>query len=77
MLFFTGKKLLIKKRLKVEFWIDEQLKYLFEIKDDNTKEDHDICPDDLVDSLLDMDSDDERRFHLLVSLISKKNQTIL
>lgn len=24
--------LLIKKRLKVEFWIDEQLKYLFEIK---------------------------------------------
>ncbi len=72
MLFFTGKKLLIKKRLKVEFWIDEQLKYLFEIKDDNTKEDHDICPDDLVDSLLDMDSDDERRFHLLVSLISKK-----
>ena len=58
--------------MKVEFWIDEQLKYLFEIKDDNTKEDHDICPDDLVDSLLDMDSDDERRFHLLVSLISKK-----
>ena len=68
MFFYKKKKLLIKKRLKVEFWIDEQLKYLFEIKDDNTKEDHDICPDDLVDTLLDMDLDEERRFHLLVSL---------
>lgn len=59
--------MLIKKRLKVEFWIDEQLKNLFDIKDDNTKEDHDICPDDLVDILLDMDSDSERKFHLIVS----------
>lgn len=57
---------LIKKRLKVEFWIDEQVKNLFSINDDNSKEDYDICADDLVDNLLDMDSDTERKYFILV-----------
>jgi protein phosphatase 1 regulatory subunit 14B len=62
---------LIKKRLKVEFWIDEQLKHLFNIKDEN-KEDYDICADDLVDNLLDMDTDHERKFHILNQLRGAK-----
>lgn len=57
---------LIKKRLKVEFWIDEQLKYLYEITDDITNEDYDINPDDLVDNLLDIESDSERKMFVLV-----------
>jgi len=57
---------LIKKRLKVEFWIDEQLKYLYEITDDITNEDYDINPDDLVDNLLDIETDGERKMFVLV-----------
>ena len=38
-------------------------------QDENTKEDYDICPDDLVDSLLDMDTDNERKLHVLVCFI--------
>ena len=79
---------LIKKRLKVEFWIDDQLKNLYSInlkkkkfkikicknfsfkfKDENTNQDYDICPDDLVDTLLDMDTDNERRLYVIVSQI--------
>ncbi|RNA16900.1 phosphatase 1 regulatory subunit 14B [Brachionus plicatilis] len=63
---------LIKKRLKVEFWIDEQLKFLFDISDDDTKDDYDICADDLVDSLLDMDTDKEREYHILKQLTKAK-----
>ncbi|CAF0721142.1 unnamed protein product [Brachionus calyciflorus] len=63
---------LIKKRLKVEFWIDEQLKYLYNITDDDTKEDYDICADDLVDSLLDMDTDEERQYHIMKQLTKAK-----
>lgn len=59
---------LIKKRLKVEFWIDEQLKCLFNIKDENKDDEYDICADDLVDTLLDLDTDHERKFHILVNL---------
>ena len=58
---------LIKKRLKVEFWIDEQLKYLYEITDDLNNEDYDINPDDLVDNLLDIESDNDRKLFVLVS----------
>ena len=47
---------LIKKRLKVEFWIDDKLKLLFQIKEDSVREDYEICPNDLVDTLLDIDS---------------------
>ena len=36
-------------------------------KDENSKEDYDICADDLVDSLLDMDTDNERKQIVLVS----------
>ena len=57
---------LIKKRLKVEFWIDERLKVLFQIKEDDTKEDYEICPDDLVDTLLDIDSDEDRSLEVIV-----------
>lgn len=63
---------LIKKRLKVEFWIDEQLKLLFDVSDENSKEDYDICPDDLVDSLLDVDSDSERKSIILKQLTRAK-----
>ena len=58
---------LIKKRLKVEFWIDEQLKYLYEVTDDINNEDYDINPDDLVDNLLDIETDHERKMFVLVS----------
>lgn len=63
---------LIKKRLKVEFWIDEQVKNLFSANDDNSKEDYDICADDLVDNLLDMESDNERRYFILNELSKAK-----
>lgn len=59
---------LIKKRLKVEFWIDESLKTLFQIKEENTKEDYEICPDDLVDTLLDIDSDEDRTIEVINQL---------
>lgn len=59
---------LIKKRLKVEFWIDDRLKTLFQIKEDNTKEDYEICPDDLVDTLLDIDSDEDRTIEIINQL---------
>ena len=36
-------------------------------KDENSKEDYDICPDDLVDSLLDMETDSERKQLVLVN----------
>lgn len=59
---------LIKKRLKVEFWIDDRLKSLFQIKEENTKEDYEICPDDLVDTLLDIDSDEDRTIEIIKQL---------
>ena len=43
------------------------IKNEFYFKDENTKEDYDICPDDLVDTLLDMDTDNERRSYVIVS----------
>ena len=42
-------------------------KEFYFIKEENSKEDYDICPDDLVDSLLDMDTDTERKQLVLVS----------
>jgi hypothetical protein len=74
---------LIRKRLKVEFWLDDQLRFLYDIKvnlndksffnqyeffkDDNSEGDHEHCPGDLIDSLLDIDDESERRVLLLVS----------
>jgi len=60
---------LIKKRLKVEFWIDDKLKLLFQIKDENMKEDYEICPDDLVDTLLDIDTDEDRTIEIFVRIV--------
>jgi hypothetical protein len=72
---------LIKKRLKVEFWIDEQLKYLYQVSGSpsggvrgqdmatSDAEYADINPDDLVDNLLDIETDKERKNFVLV----KKN----
>lgn len=65
---------LIKKRLKVEFWIDDKLKLLFQIKEENVKEDYEICPDDLVDTLLDIDEDEERASEIITQL-SKVSST--
>ncbi|UJR37157.1 hypothetical protein I4U23_029867 [Adineta vaga] len=63
---------LIRKRLKVEFWVDDQLRLLYEIKDDDSQDDHDHCPGDLIDSLLDMDDEPERRTFLLDKLRNTK-----
>ncbi|CAF1613460.1 unnamed protein product [Adineta ricciae] len=63
---------LIRKRLKVEFWVDDQLRSLYDIKDDNSEDDHDHCPGDLIDSLLDMDDESERRLFLLDKLRNTK-----
>ncbi len=57
---------LIKKRLKVEFWIDDKLKLLFQVKDENIKDDYEICPDDLVDTLLDIETDEDRTIEIFV-----------
>ncbi|CAF1526311.1 unnamed protein product [Rotaria magnacalcarata] len=68
---------LIRKRLKVEFWLDDQLRSLYDIKDDNPQEDHDHCPGDLIDSLLDIDSESQRRTFLLGKLRNvKKSRSI-
>lgn len=37
-------------------------------QDDSTQDEHDQCPEDLIDCLLDMDNDTERRRFLIVSL---------
>jgi len=63
---------LIRKRLKVEFWVDDQLRSLYDITDDSTQEDHDHCPGDLIDSLLDIDSESQRRSFLLEKLRNAK-----
>ncbi|CAF3423012.1 unnamed protein product [Rotaria sp. Silwood2] len=57
---------LIRKRLKVEFWLDDQLRFLYDIKDNSSQEDHDQCPEDLIDCLLDMDNESKRRRFLIV-----------
>lgn len=36
-------------------------------QDDDATDDHDHCPGDLIDSLLDMDNESERQTFLLVS----------
>ncbi|CAF4489957.1 unnamed protein product [Rotaria sp. Silwood2] len=56
---------LIRKRLKVEFWLDDQLRFLYDIKDNSSQEDHDQCPEDLIDCLLDMDNESKRRRFLI------------
>ncbi|UJR09061.1 hypothetical protein I4U23_013309 [Adineta vaga] len=58
---------LIRKRLKVEFWLDDQLRILYDITDDNSEKDHNHCPGDLIDSLLDIDDEFARRQFLFVS----------
>ncbi|CAF2484399.1 unnamed protein product [Rotaria sp. Silwood2] len=63
---------LIRKRLKVEFWLDDQLRSLYDIKDESSQEDHDHCPGDLIDSLLDIDNDPQRRSFLLEKLRNVK-----
>ncbi|CAF0806392.1 unnamed protein product [Rotaria sordida] len=63
---------LIRKRLKVEFWLDDQLRSLYDIKDDSSQEDHDHCPGDLIDSLLDIENDSQRRTFLLEKLRNVK-----
>ncbi|CAF0971705.1 unnamed protein product [Rotaria sordida] len=63
---------LIRKRLKVEFWLDDQLRFLYNIKDDSSQEDHDQCPEDLIDCLLDMDNESERRRFLIEKLKNVK-----
>ncbi|CAF0880479.1 unnamed protein product [Adineta steineri] len=63
---------LIRKRLKVEFWVDDQLRSLYDIKDDSSQEDHDHCPGDLIDSLLDIDNESQRRTFLLEKLRNTK-----
>lgn len=62
---------LIKKRLKVEFWIDDKLKVLYN-GNDSSNDDYEICPDDLVDSLLDFDSDSERKSYIIEKLQTAK-----
>ncbi|CAF0912922.1 unnamed protein product [Adineta steineri] len=63
---------LIRKRLKVEFWLDDQLQYLYDITDDNIQQNHDHCPGDLIDCLLDIDNESERRTFLLEKLRNVK-----
>lgn len=85
---------LIRKRLKVEFWLDDQLRFLYDLKDvsdamilicffvvyefislgqdESSLDDHDHCPGDLIDSLLDMDDDSQRRQYLLEKLTNVK-----
>ncbi|KAK8756566.1 hypothetical protein V5799_000734 [Amblyomma americanum] len=57
---------LIKKRLRVEMWMYEQLQRLFACSDDN----HDIEID--LDELLDMESDHRRRDFLRAKLVGAK-----
>lgn len=57
---------LIKKRLRVEMWMYEQLQRLFACPDDN----HDIEID--LDELLDMESDHRRRDFLRAKLVGAK-----
>lgn len=57
---------LIKKRLRVEMWMYEQLQRLFACSDDN----HDIEID--LDELLDMESDHHRREFLRTKLAGAK-----
>lgn len=57
---------LIKKRLRVEMWMYEQLQYLFATNDDN----HDLEID--LDELLDMESDHCRRDFLRVSVMMSR-----
>ncbi|CAF0777649.1 unnamed protein product [Didymodactylos carnosus] len=63
---------LIRKRLKVEFWVDDQLRNLYDIKDDSACDDHDHCPGDIIDSLLDIDNEQNRRYFLLDKLKNAK-----
>ncbi|CAF2942688.1 unnamed protein product [Rotaria sp. Silwood2] len=63
---------LIRKRLKVEFWLDDQLRFLYDIKDNSSQEDHDQCPEDLIDCLLDMDNESKRRRFLIEKLRNVK-----
>ncbi|CAF0807484.1 unnamed protein product [Adineta ricciae] len=62
---------LIRKRLKIEFWLDDELRMLYNIKDDSD-EDHNHCPGDLIDSLLDIDDEFERREFLVEKLRNVK-----
>ena len=76
---------LIRKRLNVEFWLDDQLRFLYDLQvrgdvhsrnlpadffsqDECSPDDHDHCPGDLIDSLLDIDDESERRTFLLVRI---------
>ncbi|CAF1079304.1 unnamed protein product [Rotaria magnacalcarata] len=63
---------LIRKRLKVEFWLDDQLRFLYDIKDDSSQEEHDQCPEDLIDCLLDIDDESEQRRFILEKLRNVK-----
>lgn len=38
-------------------------------QDDSSQEEHDQCPDDLIDSILDIDGETERRVFLHVRLL--------
>ncbi|CAF1567364.1 unnamed protein product [Rotaria sp. Silwood1] len=68
---------LIRKRLKIEFWLDDQLRFLYDIKNDSSQEDHDQCPEDLIDCLLDMNNELERRRFLIEKLRNvKQSQSI-
>ncbi|XP_029827344.2 protein phosphatase 1 regulatory subunit 14B [Ixodes scapularis] len=57
---------LIKKRLRVEMWMYEQLQHLFASTEDN----HDLEID--LDELLDMESDHRRRDFLRAKLVGAK-----
>ncbi|CAF4863700.1 unnamed protein product, partial [Rotaria magnacalcarata] len=56
----------------VEFWLDDQLRFLYDIKDDSSQEEHDQCPEDLIDCLLDIDDESEQRRFILEKLRNVK-----
>lgn len=60
---------LIRKRLRVEMWMYEQLQALYNCADDN----HDIEID--LDELLDMESDHHRRNFLRAKLVDAKQSS--
>lgn len=69
----------IKNRLNFESWIDEKLHDLYEI-DDNTQSIKlgNLYSDDLVDNLINLDADFERRVYLVKQLeTARKSQEIV
>lgn len=74
--FSNHELMFIKNRLNLEMWIDERLHELYETSDESkSSRINDLYSDDLVDSLIKLDTDFERKLYLVEQLEnSKKSQ---